>query len=101
MAEKKNILITGGRGQLGLSLRKIAAEYPQYTFLFTDLPEGDITDKASVEQLVEEDKIDIIVNCAAYTAVDDQVYDITEFLVNQFGVGTIFNVFIFICSCSS
>ena len=39
MAEKKNILITGGHGQLGLSLRKIAAEYPQYTFLFTDLPE--------------------------------------------------------------
>ena len=33
---------------------------------------------------------------ATYTAVDDQVYDITEFLVNQFGVGTIFNVFIFI-----
>ena len=70
MAEKKNILVTGGRGQLGLSLRKIAAEYPQYGFLFTDLPEGDITDEASIDRLVEEDKIDIIVNCAAYTAVD-------------------------------
>ena len=70
MAEQKNILITGGHGQLGLSLRKIAAKYPQYTFLFTDLPEGDITDKASIEQAVEKGRIEIIVNCAAYTAVD-------------------------------
>ncbi len=70
MAEKKNILVTGGRGQLGLSLRKIAAEYPQYGFLFTDLPEGDITDKTAVEDLVEKERITLIVNCAAYTAVD-------------------------------
>lgn len=70
MAEKKNILVTGGHGQLGLSLRKIAAEYPWYGFLFSDLPEGDITDKAAVEKLTEKGQIDIIINCAAYTAVD-------------------------------
>lgn len=70
MAGKKNILVTGGRGQLGLSLQKIAPEYPEYDFLFTDMPEGDITDKTAIEQLVEKDRIDTIVNCAAYTAVD-------------------------------
>ena len=38
------ILVTGANGQLGLSLRKIAPEYPAHSFVFTDLPEGDITD---------------------------------------------------------
>lgn len=86
MAEKKNILVTGGRGQLGLSLRKIAAEYPQYTFLFTDLPEGDITDKTAIEQLTEEGLIDIIINCAAYTAVDRAESDeVTARKINALG----------------
>ena len=86
MPEKKNILVTGGRGQLGLSLRKIAAEYPQYTFLFTDLPEGDITDKTAIEQLTEEGLIDIIINCAAYTAVDRAESDeVTARKINALG----------------
>lgn len=55
---------------MGLSLRKIGVEYTQYRFLFTDLPEGDITDKAAVESLIEKERITQIVNCAAYTAVD-------------------------------
>jgi dTDP-4-dehydrorhamnose reductase len=65
-----NILITGGRGQLGLSLQKIAADYPCHRFVFTDMPEVDITDPQSVSVLVEENRIDAVINCAAYTAVD-------------------------------
>ncbi len=66
----KNVLVTGGNGQLGNSVRKVANKYPNYQFIFTDVPEVDITDLISLEKLIEEQKIDIIINCAAYTAVD-------------------------------
>ena len=65
-----NILVTGGNGQLGCSLRKIAGMYPQHRFVFTDVPEADITDWACIAALAEKHAIDLIVNCAAYTAVD-------------------------------
>jgi dTDP-4-dehydrorhamnose reductase len=65
-----NILITGGRGQLGHSIRKIGAEVPQHTLIYTDLPEGDIADREAMLSLIESNGIELIVNCAAYTAVD-------------------------------
>lgn len=71
-----NILITGANGQLGNSIRKIAAEYPAFQFIFTDIPEVDITDKTSLENLVRERAIEAIINCAAYTAVDKAETDI-------------------------
>ena len=64
------ILVTGGNGQLGRSLHKISNDYPQYDFLFTDMPEADITDKACITELVRQHSIGLIINCAAYTAVD-------------------------------
>ena len=65
-----NVLVTGANGQLGNSIRKIAAEYPSFHFFFTDIPEVDITDATCVEELVRTNHIEAIVNCAAYTAVD-------------------------------
>ena len=67
---KMVILVTGANGQLGLSLQKIAPEYPAHRFVFTDLPEGDITDAGRMEALVAGCGAEAIVNCAAYTAVD-------------------------------
>ena len=64
------ILVTGANGQLGLSLRKIAPEYPAHSFVFTDLPEGDITDAEGMEAVVKKCGAEAIINCAAYTAVD-------------------------------
>ncbi len=64
------ILVTGANGQLGRSMRKISGEYPQHEFLFTDMPEMDITEKAGIEVFVRESGVQAIVNCAAYTAVD-------------------------------
>lgn len=66
----KNILVTGGNGQLGSSLRKIADHYPQYAFLFTDVDTLDITDASAVEAFVSQNHIAYILNCAAFTAVD-------------------------------
>lgn len=65
-----NILVTGGNGQLGNSLRKISCQYPHHKFIFTDVPEVDITDLALLEELVKKENIQAIVNCAAFTAVD-------------------------------
>ena len=65
-----NILVTGGNGQLGLSLKKTSGDYPGHTFVFTDLPDADVTDKEAMEALVKSHSAELIINCAAYTAVD-------------------------------
>ncbi|KAB5393228.1 dTDP-4-dehydrorhamnose reductase [Bacteroides fragilis] len=65
-----NILVTGANGQLGNEMQVLARENLQYTYFFTDVQELDICDEQAVYAYVSEHKIDIIVNCAAYTAVD-------------------------------
>lgn len=67
----KNILITGANGQLGNCLRDLAADYQdKYNFYYTDVAELDITDAEAIEKFVVDNGIDIIINAAAYTAVD-------------------------------
>ena len=63
------ILVTGGNGQLGRSLRLASAE-SSHRYIFTDVEELDITSATAIEPLFEREKVDIVVNCAAYTAVD-------------------------------
>ena len=70
-----NILITGANGQLGHEMRNALEGDQRYRTTYTDVAgEGivplDITDEAAVETAVALGAIDIIVNCAAYTAVD-------------------------------
>ena len=65
-----NILVTGGNGQLGSELREIAPNYQDYNFLFTDVKDLDITNHIAVKEFIEINKINVIINCAAYTAVD-------------------------------
>ena len=64
-----NILITGANGQLGRSLRRLGGVSP-HNYFFTDVAELDITDAVAVLRTVEERRIDVIVNCAAYTDVE-------------------------------
>lgn len=66
----KKILITGANGQLGNEMRLQAQAISDYEFFFTDVQELDICDEQAVMQFVTDNEIDIIVNCAAYTAVD-------------------------------
>ncbi len=65
-----NILITGCNGQLGNEIQLLEKDYPQHVWYNTDVQELDISNQLAVEQFVAENKIDGIVNCAAYTAVD-------------------------------
>ncbi len=64
-----NILVTGTNGQLGNEIR-LASQGTSDNYLFTDVAELDITDADAVERCADENQIDIIVNCAAYTNVD-------------------------------
>ncbi|MEJ8739314.1 dTDP-4-dehydrorhamnose reductase [Phocaeicola sp. HCN-6420] len=66
----KNILVTGANGQLGNEMRLLAEVNKEYAYFFTDVAELDICDEQAVRNFVAEHQIDIIVNCAAYTAVD-------------------------------
>ena len=65
-----NILVTGGNGQLGSEIKEIASNYSNYNFLFTDVSDLDITDYKKVYDVISNNDINIIINCAAYTAVD-------------------------------
>ena len=73
--EATNILITGANGQLGHEMRNVLADDQRLNAIFTDVAGDnivtlDITDEAAVEQMVSNHNIKVIVNCAAYTAVD-------------------------------
>lgn len=69
-----NILVTGANGQLGREMRRLGMVSPN-NYLFTDVAELDITDADAVLQLVKGQRIDVIVNCAAYTNVEQAEED--------------------------
>ncbi len=64
----KNILVTGAKGQLGSELRAIVGGKDNY--FFTDVEELDITDREAIVKFIKQNKIAVVVNCAAYTNVD-------------------------------
>lgn len=64
------VLVTGANGQLGNEMQVLAKENPQHTYFFTDVQELDICDEQAVQACIAENQIDVVVNCAAYTAVD-------------------------------
>ena len=66
----KKILITGANGQLGNEMRVLFESYPSFEFFPTDVDELDLCDKQAVDHFITANKMDYIVNCAAYTAVD-------------------------------
>lgn len=67
---KTTILITGANGQLGQALQVCKELEGQINWLATDYSELDITSRSAVDQFVSEHQPDYIINCAAYTAVD-------------------------------
>lgn len=64
------ILITGANGQLGSEIRELSIHYPQYTFTFADRSTFDLSNLCILENYFEENTFNVIINCAAYTAVD-------------------------------
>ncbi len=64
-----NILVTGANGQVGSELRKLAKKY-DYTFFFTNKESLNIITKEAVSSFILQNDISVIINTAAYTAVD-------------------------------
>lgn len=100
-----NVLVTGANGQLGCEMRILAAQGGANRFLFTDVTEAsdesvamlrklagdgvdvstrrlDITDPDAIRALVRDERIDAVVNCAAYTNVDaaEDHFELAELL---------------------
>ena len=87
--QSKRILVTGANGQLGSEMRKLGAVSPN-EYIFTDVQELDITNKEAVMSFVEQNGVNIIVNCAAYTNVDRAEDDeATAELINASAVGNL------------
>ncbi|WP_103866234.1 dTDP-4-dehydrorhamnose reductase [Aquimarina sp. I32.4] len=66
----KNILVTGGYGQLATCIKDRIQDLIGFNFIFIDCDELDITNKEEVVSFYSQQKIDYCINCAAYTAVD-------------------------------
>ena len=66
----KNVLVTGAEGQLGSSLKKIAGNFPQYNFIYTDKDNLDICNEQELKTFFENNSLYCVLHFAAYTAVD-------------------------------
>jgi dTDP-4-dehydrorhamnose reductase len=69
-----DVLITGCNGQLGSSIKELANNY-NFEFEYTDKEELDIIDIEALDRFFRNNKKDFIINCAAYTSVDNAESD--------------------------
>lgn len=87
------ILVTGADGQLGREMQ-IASRSSRNRFIFTDIAGEherlDITDPRAIADIVRENHVNVIVNCAAYTNVDKAETDPeTANLLNNIAAGNL------------
>ena len=82
-----NILVVGSNGQLGSEIKDVAVNYKDLNFFFKDLPELNICEDDALNTFILNQNIDVVINCAAYTAVDkaEENAEIAE-QVNSLGV---------------
>ena len=66
----KKILVTGANGQLGSELKELSSHYSQFEWIFADRSVLDLSVLASISKVLDTIQPQIIINCAAYTAVD-------------------------------
>ncbi len=66
----KKILVTGANGQLGSELKELSSHYSQFEWVFADRSVLDLSDLESISKVLDTIQPQIIINCAAYTAVD-------------------------------
>ena len=77
------VLVTGSNGQLGRSLNDCLQDKNRTSFLFKTSNELDITNEYQLKRFFENNKLDYVVNCAAYTNVElAEEEEEKSFLVN-------------------
>lgn len=70
------VLITGSNGQLGSEIKELVSGYVKNEYIFKDLPELDICDLDNLNKFIKDQKINAVINCAAYTSVDQAEHSV-------------------------
>jgi dTDP-4-dehydrorhamnose reductase len=81
----KKILVTGAKGQLGSELHVLSKDYSQFEWVFTDREELDLCDLEHLKTELTKINPQIIINCAAHTAVDkaESEFEMSDVLNHQ------------------
>jgi dTDP-4-dehydrorhamnose reductase len=89
-ANELRILVTGREGQVTRALQALGRDRPEVTVIACGRPEFDLLDERRITGTIEAARPDVIVNAAAYTAVDKAEADErTATLVNGVGAGSV------------
>lgn len=82
----RNVLVTGGNGQLANNIKDLITKYPNHHYIFKSSLELDVLDIYQLDSLFRDYKFKYCINCAAYTAVDKAENDQRAFEINENGV---------------
>lgn len=86
----KKILVTGANGQLGSEIKELAANYPDFDFIFTDIADFPLDITEEIITNFKRIQPDFVINCAAYTAVDKAEEDqVTADAINHLAIDTL------------
>ena len=88
--QMKKILVTGANGQLGSEIKELVGNYPDFDFIFTDIADFPLDKTEEIKANFNRIKPDVVINCAAYTAVDKAEEDqITADAINHLAIATL------------
>jgi dTDP-4-dehydrorhamnose reductase len=86
----KKILVTGANGQLGSEIKVLAVNYSNFDFVFTDIAEFPLDKEEEIIANFNTIQPDVVINCAAYTAVDKAEQDQqTADAINHLAIATL------------
>jgi dTDP-4-dehydrorhamnose reductase len=86
----KKILVTGANGQLGSEIKELAGNYPDFDFIFTDIADFPLDKTQEIITNFNRIQPDVVINCAAYTAVDKAEQDqVTADAINHLAIATL------------
>jgi len=85
------VLVTGANGQLGKTLNRLVNENKmEHRFIFATKDQLDLTDFQNIRSYIQKNQFDVIINCAAFTAVDKSEVEKNQAnLVNHLSVKNI------------
>lgn len=92
MNDRLTVLVTGSNGQLGNEIRRAAKDsrFSFCRFIFVDVDVLDICNRADVQNCIMSHNVDLVINCAAYTAVEKAESDVeAAYAVNRDGVAVL------------
>jgi len=86
----KKILVTGANGQLGSEIKELASNYTQFDFIFTDIADFPLDQTEVIVSNFKSIQPDVVINCAAYTAVDKAEQDqVVADAINHLAIATL------------